>query len=254
PATVGREPPLDLAPVPGDHPHRSERPMRDAHRHGPVGPDLAGAICRADRDDRRSRPRPRPPLRRTRAPFGPAVGPVGPQQGDALASARQDQDGHQDDERYSSALLDRDAHRHVEEIPRRRFAHTDSEPERSGSDTPSLPPRYQGAARRRRPVTSRNTLPAHSPLTSGGVLTGPSSSGDGLSARVSAAFPPGSSRPPSVLTGPTQVSGDGRSGGPVTMDAMTEQKTPTFYDEIGGHETFTRLVKRFYEGVATDPV
>lgn len=38
------------------------------------------------------------------------------------------------------------------------------------------------------------------------------------------------------------------------MDAMTEQKTPTFYDEIGGHETFTRLVKRFYEGVATDPV
>jgi hemoglobin len=34
---------------------------------------------------------------------------------------------------------------------------------------------------------------------------------------------------------------------------MTEQTTPTFYDEIGGHETFTRLVKRFYEGVATDP-
>jgi len=27
-----------------------------------------------------------------------------------------------------------------------------------------------------------------------------------------------------------------------------------FYDQVGGHETFARLVKRFYEGVATDPV
>ena len=26
----------------------------------------------------------------------------------------------------------------------------------------------------------------------------------------------------------------------------------TFYDEIGGHDTFVRLVHRFYEGVATD--
>jgi hemoglobin len=28
----------------------------------------------------------------------------------------------------------------------------------------------------------------------------------------------------------------------------------TFYDEIGGHETFHRLVAKFYEGVAGDPV
>jgi hemoglobin len=28
----------------------------------------------------------------------------------------------------------------------------------------------------------------------------------------------------------------------------------TFYDEIGGMPTFERLVKKFYEGVATDPV
>jgi hemoglobin len=28
---------------------------------------------------------------------------------------------------------------------------------------------------------------------------------------------------------------------------------PTFYDEVGGHETFVRLVHRFYEGVAADP-
>ncbi len=27
-----------------------------------------------------------------------------------------------------------------------------------------------------------------------------------------------------------------------------------FYDQIGGHETFVKLVERFYEGVATDPV
>ncbi len=32
---------------------------------------------------------------------------------------------------------------------------------------------------------------------------------------------------------------------------MTAQ--PTFYDEVGGHRTFARLVHRFYEGVAADP-
>jgi len=33
---------------------------------------------------------------------------------------------------------------------------------------------------------------------------------------------------------------------------MTE--APSFYDQVGGHETFERLVRRFYEGVAADPV
>ena len=28
---------------------------------------------------------------------------------------------------------------------------------------------------------------------------------------------------------------------------------PTFYDEVGGHETFERLVHRFYQGVRSDP-
>ena len=28
----------------------------------------------------------------------------------------------------------------------------------------------------------------------------------------------------------------------------------TFYDEIGGYETIRRIVAKFYEGVATDPV
>ncbi|WP_020574117.1 globin [Actinopolymorpha alba] len=43
---------------------------------------------------------------------------------------------------------------------------------------------------------------------------------------------------------------------------MSEQPQPgrpvrpaeTFYDAVGGHETFARLVRRFYEGVAEDPV
>ena len=33
---------------------------------------------------------------------------------------------------------------------------------------------------------------------------------------------------------------------------MTE--APSFYEQVGGHETFERLVRRFYEGVAADPV
>ena len=29
---------------------------------------------------------------------------------------------------------------------------------------------------------------------------------------------------------------------------------PSFYDQVGGHETFVRLVDVFYDGVAADPV
>ena len=56
-----------------------------------------------------------------------------------------------------------------------------------------------------------------------------------------------------------------------TPDAVAEQNAPadqadqaeqaeqaeqqvTFYQAVGGHETFVRLVDRFYQGVATDPV
>ena len=35
---------------------------------------------------------------------------------------------------------------------------------------------------------------------------------------------------------------------------MTEQQAASFYDAIGGHETMRRIVARFYEGVAEDPV
>jgi hemoglobin len=41
---------------------------------------------------------------------------------------------------------------------------------------------------------------------------------------------------------------------PETMGAMSSPvPSPTFYDDIGGHETFVALVRRFYAGVAGDP-
>ncbi len=33
----------------------------------------------------------------------------------------------------------------------------------------------------------------------------------------------------------------------------TPAPVPTFYEAVGGHETFVALVRRFYEGVAADP-
>ena len=35
---------------------------------------------------------------------------------------------------------------------------------------------------------------------------------------------------------------------------MTTESAPTPYELMGGHEAFVRLVRRFYAGVATDPV
>jgi hemoglobin len=32
------------------------------------------------------------------------------------------------------------------------------------------------------------------------------------------------------------------------------ERVETFYDAVGGHDTFQRLVHRFYQGVADDPV
>jgi len=34
---------------------------------------------------------------------------------------------------------------------------------------------------------------------------------------------------------------------------MSDVDEPTFYDRVGGHDTFVRLVRGFYEGVAADP-
>jgi hemoglobin len=33
----------------------------------------------------------------------------------------------------------------------------------------------------------------------------------------------------------------------------TPEPLPTFYETVGGHDTFVALVRRFYEGVAADP-
>jgi hemoglobin len=35
---------------------------------------------------------------------------------------------------------------------------------------------------------------------------------------------------------------------------VSEPQIETFYDAVGGEETFRRLVHRFYQGVATDPL
>ena len=35
---------------------------------------------------------------------------------------------------------------------------------------------------------------------------------------------------------------------------MSLQPERTFYEQVGGHETFVRLVDVFYDGVAADPV
>jgi hemoglobin len=35
---------------------------------------------------------------------------------------------------------------------------------------------------------------------------------------------------------------------------VTSEQTASFYDAVGGEETFRRLVHRFYEGVAEDPL
>ena len=34
---------------------------------------------------------------------------------------------------------------------------------------------------------------------------------------------------------------------------MSSPAVPTFYDAVGGHRTFAALIRRFYQGVASDP-
>jgi hemoglobin len=40
----------------------------------------------------------------------------------------------------------------------------------------------------------------------------------------------------------------------MSESSRTLPSARSFYDEVGGHPTFVRLVARFYEGVRTDPV
>jgi hemoglobin len=46
------------------------------------------------------------------------------------------------------------------------------------------------------------------------------------------------------------VTSENQAGSP----APSEPAEQSFYDAVGGHETFVRLVDRFYAGVAEDPV
>lgn len=42
--------------------------------------------------------------------------------------------------------------------------------------------------------------------------------------------------------------------GPVGSGTGRDNRAESFYAAVGGHDTFVRLVDRFYAGVATDPV
>ncbi|MFE5775915.1 globin [Brachybacterium sp. NPDC056505] len=50
--------------------------------------------------------------------------------------------------------------------------------------------------------------------------------------------------------GPTAAPATG--GGPAPAPAAEPAARQSFYEAVGGHETFARLVHRFYEGVAED--
>ena len=41
---------------------------------------------------------------------------------------------------------------------------------------------------------------------------------------------------------------------PLTIGGQPPERSATFYEQVGGRETFERLVARFYEGVAGDEV
>jgi hemoglobin len=60
------------------------------------------------------------------------------------------------------------------------------------------------------------------------------------------------SEQPQVQAGQASNTGSTSPDGPDATD--TEAYAGTFYAAVGGHETFVRLVRRFYEGVADDPV
>lgn len=64
---------------------------------------------------------------------------------------------------------------------------------------------------------------------------------------------PPASRPVRDRGGPATPTGSGPATGPgpATPEARSRD---SFYADIGGHDTFVRLVDAFYEGVAADPV
>jgi hemoglobin len=52
----------------------------------------------------------------------------------------------------------------------------------------------------------------------------------------------------------TAVGAVGDNGAVTAPDPTSEPRPGSFYEAVGGEETFRRLVHRFYKGVAEDPV
>jgi truncated hemoglobin YjbI/organic hydroperoxide reductase OsmC/OhrA len=53
--------------------------------------------------------------------------------------------------------------------------------------------------------------------------------------------------PPAAATGPAS------GGGAATAPDGAQPENASFYDQVGGHQTFAKLARVFYEGVAADP-
>ncbi|WP_423794328.1 globin [Micrococcus terreus] len=59
--------------------------------------------------------------------------------------------------------------------------------------------------------------------------------------------------PPFTRTSETGASPAAATAAPPAASAPAEPQS-TFYDQVGGHETFAKLCRVFYEGVAQDPL
>lgn len=60
-------------------------------------------------------------------------------------------------------------------------------------------------------------------------------------------------RPPSPFSGLDELSAE-TPGRLAFVNQLPIGPPPSFYDQVGGHEMFVRLVTQFYAGVANDPV
>ncbi len=66
---------------------------------------------------------------------------------------------------------------------------------------------------------------------------------------------PTPSRPEPARTAlPLTAAASVSPGRPAPEGSSEARRRDSFYEAVGGHETFVRLVDAFYEGVATDPV
>jgi truncated hemoglobin YjbI/organic hydroperoxide reductase OsmC/OhrA len=85
-----------------------------------------------------------------------------------------------------------------------------------------------------RPTAGTAHRPPFTPPAAGGTATAPGTTAAGTGA---AGAPPAS----------------GPAGEPTPGPAAGPGENASFYDQVGGHETFAKLCRVFYEGVAADP-